>query len=128
MTEDKKLIDETLKGFDYGKFSTYQMDLIRGLLEQALSSANKQIEELKRTADLQHKEYRKLWMKCNDLKHQFQTQRDEIFKIINIELRCSSSDLKVGEVCEDEDCLNCSKKNDILRKIEHLKQTHKEKK
>ncbi len=25
-----------------------------------------------------------------------------------------------------EDCLNCSKKNDILRKIEHLKQTHKE--
>ncbi len=111
-----------------------ESDIIRAF-EKALSSANKQIKELKYRNNVLEKDnkvldglFRKLNNPNSKLKQQLKSQRDDIFKIINIELRCSSSDLKVGKVCEDEDCLNCSKKNDILRKIEHLKQTHKEKK
>jgi len=111
---------------------------------KVLSLKNKEIEELKDNykdgyteaiSDL-HRGFYEKWIEKEDgdfklmaediLKLNLQLQKaeqdkEEIFKIINEELRCSSSDLEVGETCEIEDCLNCSKKNDILRKI-HLKQ------
>ena len=160
MNEDKiiKEIKKDLDGFRLNvvlgldvNYDVYkESDIIR-VVTKALSKSNKEIEELRdnnnqlsKSNNVWFHNFRDLTKEKTKLKHQLQTQRDDMFKEIDEEVVMLQESLrnKIGELEKDEpvnqeysdkyegmiacgeDMLNNLDK--LRQQIEHLKQKHKE--